>query len=154
MSKLIIYTDGGSRGNPGPAALGVVVYKQRLGDGNGWEFVKQYNEYLGEKTNNEAEYQAVVFALKKVKQLFGKNKTKEIDIEFRSDSELVVKQLNGEYKLKDPKSKDFFLEIWNLKIGYKNVIFKSIPREENKEADRLVNEVLDMNMDRKGETLF
>lgn len=152
--KLIIYTDGGSRGNPGPAALGVVVYRQRPGDGNGQELVKQYNEYLGEKTNNEAEYRAVIFALKKVKQLFGKNQTKEIEIEFRSDSELVVKQLNGKYKIKDPKSREFFLEIWNLKIDYKSVIFKNVPREENKEADKLVNEALDMYMNRKEETLF
>lgn len=152
--KLIIYTDGGSRGNPGPAALGVVVYKQRPGDGNCQELVKQYNEYLGEKTNNEAEYQAVIFALKKVKQLFGKNQTKEIEIEFRSDSELVVKQLNGEYKVKDPKSREFFLEVWNLKIDYKSIIFKNIPREENKEADKLVNEALGMYMNRKGEMLF
>lgn len=141
--KLIIYTDGGSRGNPGPAALGIVIYRQRTGDGNGVELVNQYSEYLGKKTNNEAEYQAVVFALKKVKQLFGKDRTKEIEIEFRSDSELVVKQLSGKYKLKDQKAKEFFLEIWNLKIAYKSVIFKNIPREENQEADRLVNEALD-----------
>lgn len=141
--KLIIYTDGGSRGNPGPAALGAVIYQRPPGDNDSMERVQQYGEYLGEKTNNEAEYQAVIFALKKVKQLFGKDKTKEIQIEFRSDSELVVKQLSGEYKLKDSKVKEFFLEIWNLKIAYKSVIFNHIPREENKEADGLVNKALD-----------
>lgn len=141
--KLIIYTDGGSRGNPGPAALGIVIYKKLQGNNDSVELVKKYNEYLGKKTNNEAEYQAVIFALKKIKQLFGKNNIEELELEFRSDSELVVKQLNGEYKLKDPKSKEFFLEIWNLKMDYKNVIFKNIRREENKEADKLVNEALD-----------
>lgn len=141
--KLIIYTDGGSRGNPGPAALGVVIYQKLQGNNDSVELVKKYNEYLGKKTNNEAEYQAVIFALKKIKQLFGKNNIEELELEFRSDSELVVKQLNGEYKLKDPKSKEFFLEIWNLRMDYKNVIFKHIPREENKEADKLVNEALD-----------
>lgn len=152
--KLVIYTDGGSRGNPGLSAIGVVIYKKLLGNDNGLELVKKYGEYLGEKTNNEAEYQAVVFALKKIKQIFGKNKTHEIEVEFRSDSELVVKQLNGEYKLKDQKAKEFFLEIWNLKIDYKSVIFKNIPREENKQADRLVNECLDINSGKKEAGLF
>lgn len=151
MHKLVIYTDGGSRGNPGPAAIGVVIYKKIPGNNNQQELVKEYGEYLGEKkTNNEAEYQAVISALQKVKQLFGKNKTKEIEIEIRSDSELVVKQLNGEYKLRDEKSKIFFIEIWNLKIDFKGVIFYNIVRENNTQADRLVNEALD----HRGGSLF
>ena len=78
-SKVIVHTDGGSRGNPGPAAIGVVIGG------------KEYGEYLGTKTNNQAEYLAVIFALKKMKQMIGKKKTKETEVEFKIDSELVVK---------------------------------------------------------------
>jgi ribonuclease HI len=138
MKKFIIYTDGGSRGNPGKAAMGV-VFCNEMG-----QEVKKYGEYLGDGlTNNDAEYQAIVFALKKFKALFGKTLTKNTEIEIRSDSELVVKQLNGEYRLENPKIQQFFIEIWNLKFDFKSVRFKHIPREKNKEADRLVNEALD-----------
>lgn len=129
--KLIIYTDGGARGNPGPAALGVVV-------GN-----KEYGEYLGEKTNNQAEYMALVFALKKAKQLLGKKKAKETEVEVRMDSELLVKQLNGQYKILEPELQPMFLDVWNLKLDFKKVDFVHIPREKNKMADKLVNETLD-----------
>ncbi len=137
MQKLIIYTDGGSRGNPGPAAIGVVI------DDLTGRTRKEYAESIGEATNNEAEYRAVIFAFKKIKQLFGKAAVKEADIEFRMDSELVAKQLNGEYKIEEPNLQPLFLKVWNLKIDFKNVKFKHIPREENKRADKLVNEALD-----------
>ena len=94
-------------------------------------------------TNNDAEYQAIIFALKKFKALFGKSIAKISDVEIRSDSELVVKQLNGDYRLSEPKIQQFFIEIWNLKFDFKSVKFKHIPREKNKEADKLVNEALD-----------
>ncbi len=131
MNKLIIYTDGGARGNPGPAAIGVVI-----GD-------KQYSEYIGKATNNVAEYSAVIFALKKTKQLVGKEKTKDLDIEVRSDSELMVKQLEGEYKLKEEHIQKLFIEVWNLKTEFKSLSFNHIPREENILADKLVNQELD-----------
>ncbi len=131
MSKIIIYTDGGARGNPGPAAIGVVV-----GD-------KEYGEAIGKTTNNIAEYSALIFALKKAKQLIGKEKAKEADIEVRSDSELMVSQLNGEYKVKDEDLKPLFIEVWNLKQDFGSVIFKHVRREENKRADALVNRALD-----------
>ena len=138
MEKYIIYTDGGSRGNPGKAAVGVVICNEK-----GQE-LKKYGEFLGEElTNNDAEYKAIIFALKKFKAIFGKKTAESADIEFRADSELVVKQLNGEYRLSDPKIQQFFLEIWNLKFDFKSVRFKHVPREKNKEADRLVNEALD-----------
>ena len=90
MKKIIIYTDGGSRGNPGPAAAGVVFYNEK-----GQSF-KKYSQYLGESlTNNEAEYLAVIFALKKFKQLFGKKIAKISEVQIKSDSELLVKQLRG-----------------------------------------------------------
>jgi len=138
MKKIIIYTDGGSRGNPGPAAIGAVFRNEKN------QPIKQYSEYLGNAfTNNEAEYQAVIFALKKFKAVFGKKLAESADIEIRSDSELLVRQLNAEYKIIDPKIQPLFLEIWNLKFDFKNVKLKLIPREQNGEADRLVNEAMD-----------
>ena len=81
MEKILIYTDGGSRGNPGPSAIGVVIND------------KGYSEYIGEGTNNDAEYKAAIFALKKTKALLGKERLKEAEIELKSDSELLVKQM-------------------------------------------------------------
>jgi len=129
--KLLVYTDGGSRGNPGPAAIGVVINN------------RFYGEKIGETTNNVAEYQAVIFALKKAKQLIGKTKAKETDLEIRSDSQLVISQLNGEYKIKDEELKPLFIEIWNLKQDFKSVKFTLVSREENKIADKIVNQTLD-----------
>jgi len=137
MRKIIIYTDGGSRGNPGPAAIGTVFCNERN------QIIKKYSEYLGEMTNNEAEYQAVIFALEKFKALFGKKLAKSTEIELKSDSELLIKQLNGEYKILDEKIQPLFLKIWNLRLDFKKLKFKLISREKNKEADRLVNEALD-----------
>lgn len=138
MKKIIIYTDGGSRGNPGKAATGVVFCNEK------GQIIKKYGEYLGDNlTNNDAEYQAIIFALKKFKALFGKAIAEISDVEIKADSELVVKQLNGKYRLENPKIQQFFIEIWNLKFDFKSVKFKRIPREKNSEADRLVNEALD-----------
>ena len=138
MEKIIIYTDGGARGNPGPAAIGVVIC-----DAQG-KVLKEYSEYIGEKvTNNEAEYKAVIFALKKAKALYGKSAVKKAEVEIRADSEFLVKQLNGQYKVAEPRMQALFMEIWNLKIEFGQVRFVVVPREQNKEADRLVNEALD-----------
>ncbi|MDD5590257.1 MAG: ribonuclease HI family protein [Candidatus Portnoybacteria bacterium] len=142
--KYIIYTDGGSRGNPGPAAIGVVICNEKV------EPVKKYGEAIGEKTNNEAEYEAIIFALKKFKALFGGDEAQKAKIEMRMDSELAAKQLNHEYKIEEPHIQQLFLKIWNLMIDFGQVKFINIPREENKEADRLVNEALD----KKQENLF
>lgn len=131
IKVLIIYTDGGSRGNPGPSGIGVVIND------------KKYSEYIGQATNNEAEYKAVIFALKKAKALFGKKKIKEMEMEVKSDSELLVKQLDGKYKILEPKIQPLFLQVWNLKIDFGKITFKFIPREQNKEADQLVNDALD-----------
>ncbi len=138
MKKIIIYTDGGSRGNPGPAAIGAVFCNEKV------EIFKKYSEYLGEDfTNNEAEYRAVIFALNKFKVLFGKKLASQTEIELRSDSELLIKQLVGVYKILEPKIQPLFITLWNLKLDFKRVKFKLISREKNKEADRLVNEILD-----------
>ena len=141
-SKYLIHTDGGSRGNPGPAAVGVVIEKS----GGGMKHA--YGEFLGRATNNEAEYQAVIFALKKLKQLAGKEEAKKATIEFHVDSELLVRQLGGQYKIMDDKIQKLFLEIWNLKLDFGEVTFKHVPREENKEADRMVNYALDKELNK------
>ena len=133
MDKITIYCDGGSRGNPGPAAIGIYIKQLNRG----------YSKFLGKATNNEAEYQSVIFALKKIKHLIGGEKAKKLEIEIKTDSELIVKQLNGEYKIKKQNLMPFFIEIQNLKQDFNKVNFIHIPREENKEADRMVNKELD-----------
>jgi len=135
--KIVIHTDGGSQGNPGPSAIGVVINN------------KGYSEYIGEGTNNEAEYKAVIFALKKTKALLGKERLKEAEIELKSDSELLVKQLSGEYKIMEPRIQQFFIEIWNIKIDFGKIKFTLIPREKNGEADKLVNRALDERRENK-----
>jgi len=137
MKKIIIYIDGGSRGNPGPAAIGIVFCNEK------GEIIKQYSEFIGEATNNEAEYQALIFALKKFKLLFGKKIASQSEIEICSDSEFLVKQLKGEYKILDEKIQPLFLEAWNLKLDFGKAKIRHISREKNKTADRLVNEALD-----------
>ena len=137
MSKIIINTDGGSRGNPGEGAIGVVISDEK---GN---VIKTYGERIGICTNNEAEYKALVFGLKKAKQVIGKDKIKSYEIEVRSDSELLVNQMNGKYKVQDEKIGKLFLEVWNLRVGLSNISFVAIRREENKLADKMVNQAFD-----------
>jgi ribonuclease HI len=136
MNKITIYCDGGARNNPGPAAIGIVFEEKVKGKGD-------YSEFIGQATNNEAEYQAVIFALKKIKHLIGKEKSKKTEIEIKSDSELLVNQINGKFKIKEKNLQPLFLEIWNLKQDFAEVKFVQIPREENKRADFLVNRELD-----------
>ena len=138
--KIFIFTDGGSRGNPGPAALGVVIQ-----DENG-NLIKEYGEFLGEKTNNEAEYEAVIFALKKIKHLFGKKKIKEMEVAVKTDSELLTRQLNGEYKIENANLQSLFMKVWNLKIDFGEINFQHVAREKNKRADRLVNNILNSRL--------
>ncbi len=132
---IIAYTDGGARGNPGPAAIGVVITH----DGE----EKRYGEAIGTATNNVAEYRAAIFALKKVKQLVGKDESAVRDVEVRADSELLVNHMNRTFKLKNEGLKDYFIELWNLTQDFGSVRFTHVPREENRGADRLVNRALD-----------
>lgn len=129
--KLIIYTDGGARNNPGPGGIGC-VFKDEKG-----VTVATISEYIGEATNNQAEYKAVIAAIKKAKELGGE------ELEFYLDSELVVRQLNREYRVKDKNLAPLFVQIYNATLSFKKVIFKHIPREMNEEADRLVNLAID-----------
>jgi ribonuclease HI len=147
MKKITIYTDGGARGNPGPAAIGVIFLNEKN------QAFKEYSHYLGDKfTNNEAEYHAVIFALRKFKLLFGKKPAKLTEIEVKSDSELLVRQLNGKYKISDKKIQELFLELWNLRFDFKKVKFSYVSRAKNKLADSLVNQALDKKA--KAQRLF
>jgi len=139
-NKYIIHTDGGSRGNPGPAAIGFVIEAE---DGS---LDKEYGEYIGETTNNDAEYRAVVSALKKLKSLVGASKAKEATVELHADSELLVKQINREYKVLDKNIQVLFVEILNLCLDFKKVTFLHLMREENKRADKMVNQALDQEL--------
>ena len=137
MEKIITFTDGGARGNPGPAGVGVYITKE---DG---QLVREVKQAIGNATNNFAEYYAVMLGLQTLKQIYGKD-TKEKCFEMRLDSELVKKQLNGEYQIKEPGLVPMFIEIHNLRVSsFPNIIFTHIPREKNKEADRLANEAMD-----------
>lgn len=137
MKKITIFTDGASKGNPGPAAIGVVFCNEK------GQCFKKYAEYLGESyTNNEAEYRALIFALKKFKALFGGKIAKTSEIEIKSDSELLIKQLKGEYKILESKIQPLFLLAWNLKTDFKRIKFTLISRENNKTADTLANEAI------------
>lgn len=142
METIVMYSDGGSRGNPGPAALG--VYIETLG--------KQYGEVLGTKTNNEAEYMAIVSGLQKIKALLGKAKAKVAAVECRMDSELAVKQLTHQYKVEKEHIQKLCFLVWNLTHDFASVKFVHVRREQNTVADRMVNEALD-NAEKQGSLL-
>ena len=130
MRIISVHTDGGARGNPGYAAIGVVI------DGAG------YGEYIGETTNNVAEYKAVISALKKLTTDLGKE-SKETSVVIHIDSQLIARQITGKYKIKLPHLKDLCMEARKLIENFGDVRFVEIPREENSAADALVNETLD-----------
>lgn len=130
MKKIIINTDGGARNNPGPAGIGVVIYDD-LGN-----ILETYKEYIDKATNNVAEYRAVIKGLERAK------KYEPEEIEVRLDSELVKKQATGEYKCKDENMRALLDEVRNLTF-FKNITFVHVRREQNKLADKLVNEALD-----------
>lgn len=132
VAKIIIYTDGGARNNPGPAGAGVVI----LADGKKFEIKK----YLGNQTNNWAEYEAVALALTEAKRRgFAKR-----EIEVRLDSQLVAEQLSNNYQVKEATLWPQYMKVHNLLVAhFPGAVFTHIPREKNKEADRLVNEAID-----------
>lgn len=134
MSKIIILkTDGGARGNPGPAAIGVVLENDK------GKVLKEFGRYIGETTNNQAEYQALLAGLIEAHK-FGAE-----EVSCYLDSELVVKQLKREYKVKDKELASLFVKIWNLSQNFKKISYHHIPREQNMHADMLVNKALDNN---------
>lgn len=132
MKRATLYTDGGARGNPGPAAIGFVL----TGIGSVPILVKKY---LGKATNNQAEYQALLAGLFRAKKEGVK------DLMCYLDSELVVKQVRGEYRVKNEDLKKILDEIRILLPHFDSVTFQHVPRAKNKIADGLVNEALDAN---------
>lgn len=133
----IIYSDGGARGNPGPAAIGYVIQDSKSRP------LKEHGEAIGEATNNIAEYRAIIAALKKLKGLIGGERAKKVRVEVRSDSELIVRQLNAQYKIKEKELVPLFVEAWNVRQDFGKVQFVHVRREQNRAADYLVNQALD-----------
>jgi ribonuclease HI len=133
MQTVVMYSDGGSRGNPGPSALG--VYIETLD--------KQFGEFLGVKTNNEAEYMAIVAGLKKIRSLIGKEKAKKTAVECRMDSELAVRQLTHQYKVEKEHIQKLCFLVWNLTHDFAKVSFVHVPREQNTVADACANQAMD-----------
>lgn len=139
IESVRVYTDGASRGNPGPAAIGVVIMDDTPLERGGQPgtVVERFSRYLGETTNNVAEYYAMIAALERALSLGARNMT------VFSDSELMVRQMKGEYKVKNHGLRDLFFRARALASKFSSVTFQHIPREENQEADRLCNEELD-----------
>ncbi len=129
--KIILFTDGGARGNPGPAGIGGVLCNEKK------EKIFAYAKYIGATTNNQAEYQSLIFALEQARRRGAE------EVICYLDSELIVKQLNREYRVKDRDLGPLFIKIWNLSQGFKKIAYHHIPREKNKEADKLVNQAID-----------
>lgn len=133
MQTVIVYTDGGARGNPGPAGAGIVIY-------DGEKKVAEVKKFLGKQTNNWAEYEALALALQEAK----KRGLSEREIEIRMDSELIVRQMGNQYQVKEETLWPQYMKVHNLLVAhFPTTQFVHIPREKNKEADALVNEVLD-----------
>jgi len=138
LKHIILYTDGGARGNPGPAGAGAVAYDEKGAT------VKEVSAYLGERTNNYAEYHAVVMGLEMLAKHFGKPQCKRLTVTVKMDSELVCKQLNDEYQIKEETLFPLFIKVHNLRVStFPHVSFVHVRREQNKRADQLANEAMD-----------
>ncbi len=136
MNKIIIFTDGGSRNNPGIAGAGVFITDEKGNE------LKTAKKFLGIKTNNWAEYEALILGLENAKKMLG-IEAKNTEVEVRMDSQLIVRQLNREYRVKEPSLFEQFVRVNNLKVNFPNIKFVHIPRAENREADKLANEAMD-----------
>lgn len=140
----MIHTDGGARGNPGPAGIGAVIADEE------GKVLKEISAYIGEQTNNYAEYEALIRALGEAKFLFGAA-LRDMRVEVMMDSELVVRQLAGIYKVKDKNLKEQFAKVASLRLSdLPNLIFTHVRREANVRADELVNAALDGHFRRTG----
>lgn len=131
---VVIKTDGGARGNPGPAGIGVVLEDEK---GN---VLEEHAKFLGVKTNNQAEYEAVILGLERAKHL------KAESVQVLADSELLVKQANGEYKVKHVNIKPLFARMQILVNQIGHVKFRHVRREQNKRADALANKAMDQGV--------
>ena len=132
--RVRVFTDGGARGNPGPAGIGVAIQ-----DADG-KTLEEFGDYIGETTNNQAEYRAMIAALERAKALGA------TEVSAFADSELLVKQLHRQYRVKNPGLAPLFVKVWNLAQSFSSCTFQHVRRERNKDADRMVN----MAIDRRG----
>jgi ribonuclease HI len=131
VTKVVVHVDGGARGNPGPAAVAAVATAP---DG---EPLTERNEYIGETTNNVAEYRAVLLGLRLARELDAS------EVEVINDSELVARQIGGQYKVKNAGLRPLFVETMNALRGFDRWSVRNVPRAHNARADELVNEALD-----------
>ncbi|MFH0856582.1 MAG: ribonuclease HI family protein [bacterium] len=129
--KIKLYSDGGARGNPGPAGIGAVLKDEEN------KTVEKVSEYIGDATNNQAEYRALIAGLEKAKEIGAE------EVDCFLDSELVVKQMRREYRVKDKNLALLFTKVLNLGMGFKKISYTHILRQYNQEADKLVNEAID-----------
>lgn len=137
-----LFTDGGARGNPGPAGIGIVLkFKTQNAPASAGPrqavAKRKINKYIGKATNNQAEYRALIAGLELAQQ----KKVEELKVFM--DSELIVKQMQGEYRVKNPDLKPLFAQALALTNKFASISFHHIPREKNKAADKLVNEAID-----------
>lgn len=133
VEKFLIYIDGAARGNPGPAGIGVVIFDEKK------KKIKDYNKYLGVATNNIAEYKALIYSLEEARTLGMQN------LVLHMDSELVAKQLKGEFRVKNNKIKNLFDTAICLINGFQKIEIRHIDRSLNKEADRLANKAINLS---------
>jgi ribonuclease HI len=131
MKKLIIYTDGASRGNPGKAAIGVVIRDEK------GAMIASISQAIGKTTNNQAEYRAIIAALEKAQSLGADS------VELNSDSELIVRQVKGQYRVKKDTLKPLYEKVMQLKSRFSGFSIRHLPRERNRQADKLANAALD-----------
>ncbi|MCX6743652.1 MAG: ribonuclease HI family protein [Candidatus Parcubacteria bacterium] len=132
MNKICkLFTDGGARGNPGPAGIGIIIKDEKD------KILKKHAEYIGVATNNQAEYKALIKGLELVKEF------KPAEVLCYLDSELLVKQMKQEYRVRDKDLQPLFIKVWNLAVNLGKVKYHHIPRTLNKDADKLLNLELD-----------
>lgn len=138
MQKIILHTDGGSRGNPGPSGAGYVIFDEHGAT------LKEGATYLGHNTNNFAEYTAVILGLKMIVEYVGETACASLTVIVRMDSELVCRQLNGIYKVKHPNIIPLYQQVCTLMVKYfPHITFEHVRREHNKHADKLSNIAMD-----------
>ncbi len=130
MKKAVIYADGASRGNPGPAAIGAIIKDER------GRLITSISQRIGRATNNQAEYRAIIAALEEATRLGAKQ------VEIKTDSELVVKQINGEYRVKKATLKPLYQQVKQRQGSLEGFTITHILRQQNIEADNLANKAL------------
>ncbi|MHB8660903.1 MAG: ribonuclease HI family protein [Minisyncoccota bacterium] len=135
--RFTIHADGGARGNPGPSGAGAII-RDEFGT-----TIANVSKFLGTRTNNFAEYEAVILAFEALEKLVPAEKRDETEVVVKMDSELVVKQMRKEYKVKHPVLKEQYARLAQVAGGFGNVSFTHVPREENTDADALANKAMD-----------